>query len=70
MESHRSLVNKTFLKSENVIKLLSLNLEDIAAKFETFIEDGKLADLDKILAVKGSKRSDVPGLVKLLESRQ
>jgi hypothetical protein len=69
MESHRALVNKTFFKSENIIKLLTLNLDDIAGKFEQFIEGGTLADLDKILFVKGSKRTDVANLVKALEAR-
>lgn len=69
MESHRALVNKTFLKTENIIKLLTLNNDDIASKFEALVEGGTLVDLDKILFVKGSKRSEVASLVKILESR-
>jgi hypothetical protein len=65
----RALVNKTFLKTENIIKLLTLNNDDIASKFEALVEGGTLADLDKILFVKGSKRSEVASLVKILESR-
>ena len=70
MESHRALVNKTFFKSESIIKLLPLSLEDIANKFEHMVEGGTLVDLDKILFVKGSKRTDVAGLVRALEAKE
>lgn len=69
IESHRSLVVKTFGKSENIIKLLILNIDDLASRFELVVEGGTLADLDKILFVKGLKRNDVAALVKKLEER-
>ena len=37
---------------------------------QTLMEGGNLTDLDRVLQIKGYKRTDVPNLVRMLEKRQ
>ena len=63
---HTVFVNKTFSKGENIIKLMGFNNVHFAEKFETMMENGTLQDLEKILQVRGGKKSEFPNLVKSL----
>ena len=63
---HNTFVNKTFSKGENMIKLMGLKNEQFADKFESMMEGATVADLEKILHVRGNKKSEFPNLVKSL----
>ena len=64
MSKYVGFVNKTFSKGEKVIKTMGLNNEQFAEKFEMMMEGAGLQELDKILQVRGGKRSDFPALVR------
>lgn len=60
--SFTNFVNKTMLKSENILKLLAMNKDKFVENFKKFCDD--TADVEKILALKGLKKTDVPNLFK------
>lgn len=62
ISSFTNFVNKTMIKSENILKLLAMNKEKFAENCKKFCED--INDIDKILNLKGLKRSDVPNIFK------
>lgn len=68
-QKHTVFVNKTFSKGENIIKLMSLNNDQFSEKFESMMEGATVQDLEKILQVRGSKKSEFPNLVKSLENK-
>jgi hypothetical protein len=49
-----------------MIKLMGLKNEQFADKFESMMEGATVADLEKILQVRGNKKSEFPNLVKSL----
>lgn len=49
-----------------MIKLMGLKNEQFADKFESMMEGSTVADLEKILLVRGNKKSEFPNLVKSL----
>jgi hypothetical protein len=62
--TYTNFVNKTMTKSENVLKLLGMNTDKFQETFQIFFPDATATDLDKILTLKGLKRTDVPNLVR------
>ena len=61
-----NFVNKTISKSENILKLLSMRQNKFVENFMTFYEDATINDLEKMLNLKGWKKTDVPTLVKAI----
>lgn len=45
---------------------MNLNNEQFADKFEALMEGASIAELEKILLVKGGKKGDFPNLLKSL----
>lgn len=64
ISSFTNFVNKTMVKSENILKLLAMNKEKFVENFRKFYEDASNADIEKLIALKGLKRNDVPSIFK------
>lgn len=62
--SFTNFVNKNFQKNENLLKLLAMNKEKFVENFRNFYEDANNLEIEKILALKGLKKGDVPSLFK------
>lgn len=62
--SFTNFVNKTMVKSENILKLLAMNRDKFVENFRKFYEEASNADIEKIIALKGLKRNDVPTIFK------
>ena len=64
VSSFTNFVNKTMVKSENILKLLAMNKDKFVENFRKFYEDASNPDIERIIALKGLKRSDVPSIFK------
>jgi hypothetical protein len=56
-QKYMAFVNKTFSKGENIIKLMGFDNVHFMEKFETMMENATIQDLEKILQVRGGKKS-------------
>ncbi len=63
MTSYISFVGKTFSKTKSILKLLSMPNETFIENFTKFFEDASLADVEKLLPIKGIKKQDVPNFI-------
>jgi hypothetical protein len=64
ISSFTNFVNKTMVKSENILKLLAMNKDKFVENFRKFYEEATNADIEKLIALKGLKRNDVPTIFK------
>lgn len=64
MMSYTNFVGKTFTKTKNILKLLSMPNESFNENLKNFFEDATNVDLEKILNLKGLKRIEVQGIIK------
>ncbi len=64
IQSFTNFVNKNFQKSDNLLKLLAMSKEKFVENFRNFYEDTNNIEIEKILAMKGLKKGDVPSLFK------
>jgi vacuolar protein sorting-associated protein 53 len=60
---YRKLVEKEFGKVENILKMLSISERDAAARFLSIFPAGSALDLQRVLELKGVKKSDVQAAV-------
>jgi len=56
MLSYANFVSKTFNKTKNILKLLSMPNESFFENFISFFEDSSIADLEKLCTIKGLKK--------------
>lgn len=61
IQAFTNFVNKSMLKTENILKLfLPYPNEKLLENFKFFYPDGTQLDYEKIIALKGLKKADVP----------
>ncbi len=66
MVSYTNFVGKTFHKTKNILKLLAMEAKDFKDNFLKFYPEASVSDLEKLIPIKGLKRSDVSDLLKIL----
>ena len=66
LQNYMAFVNKSFLKPENIVKLMQLPDKEFAERYEIFMEGSSPNDLEKILQVRGSKKNDFSALFKAI----
>ncbi|KAL4427569.1 hypothetical protein ABPG74_012960 [Tetrahymena malaccensis] len=69
IQNYVNNVKKSFNKTKNILKLLNMPNQGFIDNFTNFFEDATVIDLEKLLLVKGIKKTEVPQLFKVVGNK-